>query len=238
MRERIVIELARHHIAIEDEPDTLLTLFGRYRAAEEREPELTISVANGCVNGIPISAPENSRFFLVHKIISDFMIERDTLTVHASAVRFEGRAYLFCAPSGTGKSTHTRFWRRRLGKRVAMISDDQPFVRIEEGGAFACGSPYNGKEKLGANIEAPIAAICLCSRKDENELVRLKPIEAMTELSTNIYIPREAELAARALQLIKKLAGAVPIYRHSFTKEPAAADFAIAHLTGTGLNPE
>ena len=48
----------------------------------------------------------------VYRQIADRMPAYDTLLIHGSAIALDGAAYLFTARSGTGKSTHTRFWRQ------------------------------------------------------------------------------------------------------------------------------
>lgn len=53
----------------------------------------------------------------------------DGLFFHSSALMLDGKAYLFSAPSGTGKSTHTALWQRHFGGRVQMINDDKPIIR-------------------------------------------------------------------------------------------------------------
>lgn len=42
--------------------------------------------------------------------ISDHLIRYDTVLFHGSAIAVNQKAYIFTAPSGTGKTTHTRLW--------------------------------------------------------------------------------------------------------------------------------
>lgn len=234
MNKRITIQLAGHLIALCGGGSVHQSFWDGYLAApSDAEPEITISVSKNCVNGTAVVPGKRSRFVLVHKAISDFLLAKSVLTVHASALLFDGKAYLFCAPSGTGKSTHARLWREAFGERVSMISDDQPLVRIEENCIFACGSPYNGKAKLGANIEAPIGGICVCLRGKENLIERLSPAQATLDLAPTVYIPNEPDPASKALLLIKRLAQNVPVYRHFFNQEPNAAEYAMKRLTGS-----
>ena len=44
----------------------------------------------------------------IQRRVADYLLERDTLMLHGSTVSVDGNAYLFTAPCGTGKSTHTR----------------------------------------------------------------------------------------------------------------------------------
>ena len=53
--------------------------------------------------------------------------------LHSSAVVVDGRAYLFTASSGTGKSTHTKLWLELFGEKAYILNDDKPAVRLEDG---------------------------------------------------------------------------------------------------------
>lgn len=51
------------------------------------------------------------------------------IMIHASAVAVDGKAYLFSAPCGTGKSTHTKQWQKYFGaERAVIINDDKPVL--------------------------------------------------------------------------------------------------------------
>ena len=45
---------------------------------------------------------------VIQEKIAGQLLERDTVLLHGSTVAVDGQAYLFTAPCGTGKSTHTR----------------------------------------------------------------------------------------------------------------------------------
>ena len=51
--------------------------------------------------------------------------------LHSSAVVADGKAYLFTADSGTGKSTHTQLWPRMFGDRAYILNDDKPALLDE-----------------------------------------------------------------------------------------------------------
>ena len=73
---------------------------------------------------------------LVYRKICTAIIEHNAMLIHSSAVSLDNEAYLFTAPSGTGKSTHTRLWREHFGERALMINDDKPIVRERDGRFF------------------------------------------------------------------------------------------------------
>ena len=68
------------------------------------------------------------------------------IMIHSSAVEVDGKAYLFSAPCGTGKSTHTKQWQKYFGADQAIIiNDDKPVLRRLEDGWYAYGTPLVGK---------------------------------------------------------------------------------------------
>ena len=60
----------------------------------------------------------------IQRKLAEFLFDRDILMTHGSTVAVDGKAYLFTARCGTGKSTHTRLWRQVFGNRAVMINDD------------------------------------------------------------------------------------------------------------------
>jgi serine kinase of HPr protein (carbohydrate metabolism regulator) len=103
------------------------------------------------------------------------------LRIHASAVEVDGKAYLFSANSGTGKSTHTRLWREVFGDRAVMVNDDKPFLRMTEGAVMVYGSPWNGKHGLGCNLSVPLKAVCILERGEENRIEKISAKQAFVK---------------------------------------------------------
>lgn len=107
--------------------------------------------------------------------------EQDTLLVHASVIRNAGYGYLFTAPSGTGKSTHTHLWYKYI-PGSDLMNDDNPVVRIVDGEVRIYGSPWSGKTPCYRNIWAPVGAITRIEQKPENTIRKMAPVEAFATL--------------------------------------------------------
>ena len=88
--------------------------------------------------------------------------------LHSSAVVMDGEAYLFSAPSGTGKSTHTALWLETFGGRARILNDDKPAIMVENGSVTACGTPWSGKSDLNLNLRVPLRGICMLERSKSN----------------------------------------------------------------------
>lgn len=106
---------------------------------------------------------------------------RQTLLMHASVIRWDGKGYLMTAPSGTGKSTHTRLWYDNI-PGCDLMNDDNPVVRIVDGQAIVYGSPWSGKTPCYRNIQAPIGGLVRIQQRPENTIRHLSTVEAFCNL--------------------------------------------------------
>lgn len=107
--------------------------------------------------------------------------DKKTVLMHASVVSLEGRGYLMTAPSGTGKSTHTRLWRQCFDQ-CELVNDDNPVVRIEQGKAMVYGSPWSGKTPCYRNVCHPVGAYVRLFQEPENNIHPYQPLEAYAML--------------------------------------------------------
>ena len=73
------------------------------------------------------------------------LVRHNGVRLHSSAVAWNGRAYLFSAPCGTGKSTHRQMWQQLYGEDAAIaFNDDKPALRLlEDGKWYAYGGCRN-----------------------------------------------------------------------------------------------
>lgn len=155
------------------------------------------------------------------------------MMVHASAVVMDGKAYLFSAESGTGKSTHTSLWQQVFGEdRVKILNDDKPALRCEDGVWYAYGTPWSGKHDISVNIRVPLAGICMLERGEKNSIVPLEGPRAAYMILNQT--PRHQHPALRQL-LIENLADLlekIPVYTLKCNMEPEAAQLSHGVMSG------
>lgn len=147
----------------------------------------------------------------IHRKLCAILAKKQVILFHSSAIAVDGVAYLFTAPSGTGKSTHVRLWREMLGERAVMINDDKPFLRLTENQVYVYGSPWNGKHRLDTNICVPLKAICFLEQGAENHIHRFPPKEAFARLCRQVYFPEDRTKCAEIIGFVGELAK-MPIY--------------------------
>ena len=105
------------------------------------------------------------------------------MMLHASAIEYNDKAYLFSGPSGIGKSTHTRLWQSLYGDAVQVFNDDKPALRRLDDGWYAYGTPWCGKDGINQNKNVTLGGICFLKRGECDKIRRLDKKEAMQAVS-------------------------------------------------------
>ena len=152
--------------------------------------------------------------------------------LHSSAVVMDGGAYLFSAPSGTGKSTHTALWLELFGERAAILNDDKPAILLREDGIFACGTPWSGKSDLNLNLCVPLRGICVLERSPENFIEPLPAEKAVYALLNQTLRPEEPAAMSALLGHIDRVTENIPMWRMGCNISTEAAGLAYEVMSG------
>lgn len=160
------------------------------------------------------------------------LLKFDGFMLHSSAVEVDGRAYLFSAPSGTGKSTHTEQWLKLFGDKAQIINDDKPAIRIENGKIYAYGTPWSGKSDLNVNGGFPIGGICVLERSETNFIEPLDEGTAVFSILNQTLRPSDPQNMSMLLDLLDKVIKAVPVWRMGCNISVEAAKMAYEAMSG------
>ena len=171
----------------------------------------------------------------IYRKLCERLVHRNVLLAHASAIAMDDKAYLFLAPSGTGKSTHTRLWRETFGDRVFMINDDKPLLRFDGEKVLVYGTPWNGKHHLDTNVSVPIGGICFLGRGTENTIQRVSAGEGLATLFSSVYRPDAQDGMKKTVELTVTLAKCVPLWKMECNISPEAAIMACEAMTGKSI---
>ena len=140
------------------------------------------------------------------------LLHHNGFMVHASAIAYDGCGILFSAPSGTGKTTHTKLWEEAYDSAF-ILNDDSPIIRfMEDGKAYACGSPWAGASGEGKNEIVPLKAIVFLQQGEKNEIVRLQTIQALQWLLGCVNRPVDKGLMEKLFTMIHLLLSDTPCY--------------------------
>ena len=152
--------------------------------------------------------------------------------LHSSAVMLHGKAYLFSAPSGTGKSTHTEKWIRLFG--AEYLNDDKPALRLIDGVWMAFGTPWSGKHDLSKPAGVPLGGIAVLQRGEENTIQPMDPAEALPFLMSQTAYRLSATQMDKLLVLLDDLLRRVPVWELYCRNEDEAAVLSHKVMTAQG----
>lgn len=173
----------------------------------------------------------------LYQFVVEELPKHCSFIAHAAVVEYDGLAYAFMAPSGTGKSTHIKLWMDTLSPSATVINGDKPILRLDktpEGKpqVIAFGSPWAGKEGWQENTSAPLAGLCFLTRGSTDTCHRISPTEAFNSAVRQIYMPSDPTSAIRTLDFVDVLLQSVPLYQLSCTMNKTAVKASFEAMTG------
>ncbi len=161
----------------------------------------------------------------LHRAVVRALVPHGIILLHAAAVSLHGRAYVFLAKSGVGKSTHIRLWSEELGARV--VNGDKPFFSFVGDALTVHGSPWRGKEGLGEPVSAPVAALCFLSRGEVNRIAPMSAADAVGRIFHQVLLPHDGAAQAAVMAFLDRTLRTVPLYSLQCTPAPEAAHVAL-----------
>ena len=139
------------------------------------------------------------------------LAEQPCLILHCAYTEYQGKAMLFSAPSGTGKTTQAGLWEQYRESRT--VNGDKALLEYDGTAWTANGWPVCGTSGVCENKKLPVGCIVMLSQAKTNQAWRLRPAEAFTSLYGQITMNRwDREGLVHSLDLLEQLAGKVPVY--------------------------
>lgn len=226
-------------IAVEYEGkyDTLIERSRKYIADDGTQPLFTIQSNPDIIEMLRKQYPGVSEaeyeYTDIGSAFNRELLNYGGIMLHASAVAVDGYAYLFSAPCGMGKSTHTGMWQKLLGEdRAVIINDDKPVIRKIDGTYYAFGTPFSGKHDMSVNKGFPLKGICYVCRGEENKIERLKPEDAVTPFLNQTMKPQTMEDYDKMLDIVDDLISSTPCYLLHCRADVEAAETAYNAMKG------
>ena len=238
-----VYRIAEMNIAYEARYDYTKKLLADY-AVSDTDYELSVSVTDEMIayeqelgekiHHVPQN-PGTCESIALLRVICDYIIRRGGFFLHCSCLRYRGKAIIFTAPSGTGKSTHAALWQQRFGDEVVMINDDKPLVRETDEDFVIYGTPWRGKHGRGGNLSAPIGAVFFLSQAPENAAEPVDSFTALSLLMQQTVIPRGKDDASALLDMLGRLIEQIPMFRLKCNISDEAVATALSAVESTGI---
>ena len=186
--------------------------------AIDSKSDIVISVTKEDIDYESTKSEDNFPFgylesLAIYRMIAESVLEFNTFLFHSSALEVDGEAYLFTAPSGTGKSTHAKLWKEFFKDRAVIINDDKPLLGFRRDGIYVYGTPWCGKHGLQTNKKVKIKAVCILEQGIENSIRQMTFSESYPMILNQTYRPNDKEKMIKTLELVNGFIECIPIYK-------------------------
>lgn len=154
--------------------------------------------------------------------VSSLLLKYGRVFFHGTAFMWKEKAWVFTAPSGTGKTTQYLLWKLLYGEDVQMINGDKPILECTDSGIIVHHSPWRGKENLGQLRSAPLGGIIILEQASENSMVKLEK-EAVLPVFRQFLFAPDRETVKAVCEIEDKMLRSVPVFRLSNCGDKASA---------------
>ncbi len=167
--------------------------------------------------------PDYYESIIAYRKIAERLPEYSAFVFHGCAVIIGGKAYIFTAKSGVGKTTHMRLWLSEFSD-VEVLNGDKPTLMIRGGISYVCGTPWRGKEGYGKNDICELGGIVFLSRGEENRASTIAVTDAVSKFCEQVYLPKKSRTAlVKTLRLADEVIRSVKLVSLECNMSPEAA---------------
>lgn len=169
----------------------------------------------------------------LYRKIAEAALNYNILLMHGAVIAHEDRAFMFIASSGTGKTTHIRQWLEK-DEKAFVVNGDKPLVKLSEGKAFVCGTPWCGKERMETNIIVELDAIIYLERSEYNSIKEIDFKAAIPYLLQCTHRPSDIMKMKKTLELLSLLQNKVRFFKFNINNfKDDCFKIAFEELVGT-----
>lgn len=232
---KTIFSIAEITVQVTHTYEYLSLLCADYLSKKDPEIEIVISqedIEAERVGPASLSQDGYLESLAFYRKFCEMVSNRGIFLFHCCALEVEGKAYLFTANSGTGKSTHGRLWMEAFGEKVKVLNGDKPLIKQKNGKMYIFGTPFTGKERWGYNGSAPIAGVCFIRRSEKNSIERITSTQGMIKAYSQTLIPSDPESASVIIKELTYLLESVPLYSLGCNISLDAAKLSFTTMTG------
>lgn len=156
---------------------------------------------------------------------SDWLLPFNRCVFHGVSFLWRGKAWIFTAPSGTGKSTQYVLWKHLYGEELSILNGDKPILECSESGPpVVWPSPWRGKERMGRQKAAPLGGIIYLVQGAENHISMMPPARMIVPLFAQFLFTASTPEAVRQVCAMEdRLLRVVPVWQLTNRGDEASA---------------
>ena len=194
--------------------------------------ERIVNIREAQIEGIPVVDFPDSYLetLALYRQIVTKMLDFNTFLMHGAVVAVGDKAWLFTAPSGTGKTTHINLWLNNIPGSY-VVNGDKPLIHIGDD-CTVYGTPWAGKEGMNRNVGVKLCGIVILNRGTENHIEKVPMTQILPTLIQQSYRPNNKLELEKTLALLSRLGKKIPMYQLYCNMDPEAAFVAYNVLSG------
>lgn len=172
-------------------------------------------------------------WFNIH--LEELLLDNQALILHSAGIIVDGKAIIFSAPSGTGKTTQTNLWHQYV-HGTKDLNGDRTLLQKTEQGWFACGFPIYGSVPRCENRIVPIKAIVMIRQSETDYVRELTTLEKLSLLYKEITVPSiEPDVVMQAMDLLEDFIRCTKVIQMGCTMSKSAVDILHQYLFGESV---
>ncbi len=233
---RFCMSLASLTVSVSCRYEHVKNMCSAYIIPDVSEPDISASCTDAEIAAeialLEGTSPQNAEFLCIYRSIARVLPSFNRAVFHGAAITYLSNGFLFTAPSGTGKSTHIKLWRKYLGDSVKIVNGDKPIIAADKNGVTVYGTPWAGKENWQRNTSAPLKGICVLKQGTDNKIRPLSKEESVSAFMRQIYLPDFENALADTLSVLDAIIRNVPVFELSCDISENAVIASFEALTG------
>lgn len=226
------VRLADLNIIIDNKYSYIEDMCASYLATFDKA-DFTVSVTSFEIRGEDDGTGYSESYLeslAIYRKIAEHILSFDGFLMHGVVADVDGKGVVFTAPSGVGKTTHTRLWKEYLGDRFTVVNGDKPLLRVIDGIVYAYGTPWAGKERIHINGRVAVNKICFIEQSPFNECIPLDKKTGLTKLLPQVYRPSNAMFYLKTVDLVSCLVSQADFHKIKCNMDITAAQTAYEGL--------
>lgn len=235
MKQLYKYKIADMTVAVRHESAVLERNGKKYESDFSEEPDIYIDITDEQIDKImkcnKTFDRDYAEYFLTGLCFYQKIIPFNGFMLHSSCVAVDGKAYLFTADSGIGKSTHVSLWKELLGDKASVINDDKPVMKYIDGKFIVYGTPWSGKNDESTNASASVSAVVFLERGKEFSINDISGEDAVARIMPQLLHYISLENADIQFDMIDKLLRNVPAFVMKCTPDISSAESAWQYLS-------
>ncbi len=161
-------------------------------------------------------------WYYIH--LEELLLRGNALILHSASIIYKGKAILFTAPSGTGKSTQTDLW-HRYRHEVVHLNGDRTLLQWTADGWYACGYPTCGSSMRCEQTAVLIHGIAIVHRSILDEVVEISPLNRIMTVYSQCLVPNGSDTYVNfAMNLVEQLIASEKVVQLNCTMKESAVN--------------